>query len=202
MERFRLFESVGCFTMVYDKVDRLIAKRSFEYGPTTVEVYVRVQSYKKSNTPTYGDSGSSYVRKVFVKAVGGAYEGSDNNVHNSSRCALVVSPHPPSSVQLSKWEQVYGIMWPNTDLDSELEKKRAAYDGPMIPKGPAVDITTQIEETVEPVLEELDVHHRLTGVSMDVDIDVTMEYLSAEVSLQEVEDELGWFERELAMDES
>lgn len=183
--------------MAYDKLNRLIAERSFEYGPTTVKIEVVVHSQQAHYTPDYGAAGSSYVRKVKVTAVGGEYETKDNRVYNSSTCELVVSPRPPSSVGLSKLEELYGVVWPNTDLDAELEKKREAYDGELVPSGPAVDITTQIEDTVKPVLEKLDLHYELTGVEMAVDIDVTMEYLECETSLAEVDEEIASFTAQL-----
>jgi len=184
-----------------DSLEQILAVRSFEYGPTTIEIIVSIE--KGVGRTTYGRARSSYRRKVRVEVSGGKYEDENNEIENETDCEIVVEPRIPHSVKmLSLWTELYGVLAPWKSVREMRDKKREEYDGEMVYPGPAVEVTKQVEETVRPVLEKVDLHYDLTGVDIDVDIDVTMEYLECETSLAEVDDEIESFTKSLESDGS
>lgn len=192
--------------MVLNKLDAEIATREFEYGEHTILVKISIEhTYLSNKSVKYGRSGRSYYRTVSVYAYP-TEEYEENDVEdisydafNSTACQVRAEPYEPDITvpddpTLSILQRLQ--VWfddETTVRDAKnyiRKKKRKQIQERRIPSGSKVELSTQIEETVRPVLETVDTQYRVLKEDVEIDIEVSVERMAAEVSWVEVEDEM------------
>lgn len=199
--------------MVSNQLDREIESREFEYGEHTILITISMKHQYLSNASvTYGTSGRHYYRRVSVSAYQTDEYKEENtddissDAFNSTYCSVRAEPYEPNITvpedpSLSPLQRLK--VWIDEDAtredmkDSVRSKHRQKIQKRRVPSGSAVDLATQIEESVRPVLETVDSQYRVMSEDIDIDIDVSVERMSAEVSWVEVDDEMERISQEM-----
>lgn len=199
--------------MVRNNLEEQLAKRTFEYGNHTIIVTVRLKhhGYLGSSSIDYGESGAGYYRTVYVKAIpteeystdesyssieADAYHHRHARVYPPSETEAVTVPDDPD---LNIIKRVF-VRFSDMTIDELKQQKRVKIRERKQSRNPdaeSVEMSTQIEESVRPVLKTLDSQYQLLDEDVEIDIDVSIDRMSAEVSWTEVDDEMERISKEL-----
>lgn len=186
-----------------------MARRTFEYGNHQILITVTAEhENKKSYSVDYGSGSKGYYRTVCVYAYPSDVDIEDApfpedesvqfDVKEETICRIrreekTPNFEVPDDPDISLFKRVSAYFSDKTIEELKEEKrakKEANWERKFEPSGPAVPLDRQLEDTVRPVLEELDMQYQIVGADVQVDIDVTIEKMEAEVSWAEVDTEL------------
>lgn len=197
--------------MVSNNFEKELTTRDFEYGKHMIVVSIQMTHERFiSSDVTYGDSGFGYYRKVSVRAYpsdeyNGEIEG-EADVFNRTICRVradsiepdIEVPDDPNLSIVQKMKTALSTELTTEDMKANIRaRKRRKIQEKRVPRGPSVDISTQVEDSVRPVLETIDSQYFVMDEDIEIDIDVSIERMSAEVSWVEVDDEVERITKEM-----
>jgi len=190
--------------MATNNLDKEIACRDFEYGEHTIVVSIKISNtFRGKSNDIYGPSGTGYYRTVLVKAYPtDEYNNDEIDVtydsYNCTECRIreeSIDPDItiPDNPNLSLFQKAKVLLFESTtkeDIKESIRKeKQSKLKEQRVPAGAAIELTKQVEETVRPVLETVDSQYQILEEDVTIDIDVSVERMSAEVSWADVKDE-------------
>jgi hypothetical protein len=160
--------------------------------------YRLVTAYAFENKDQIPSSLDNYIKKTNSSSL------KDYAVKNSTTCRIRQSPIKPDFEVPSDPTLYLGPLWKLSPFHSYEQKKRQKKDTlqskwskKYYPEGPHIDLVKQLEETLNPVLEEVSTQYELDNSSLSVNVDVTLDEFegsgrnSASEISKEISEEVG-----------
>lgn len=190
--------------MVSRNFDHALGEWTFDYGGYAIHVDVSVKyDYgRPSSCVSHGKPGSGYYQIVSVHAFsdGNVPDSKDDyrsqsSAYNTSHVRILTEPvvpqfDVPDDPIVPLWASflsMLSIISISEFKQEERQRIQEKWNDEYVPSGPAISLSEQIDETTRPVLEEVDVQNKLLNQDVDVEIDVTIEYLNEELLSDDID---------------
>lgn len=189
--------------MVKSDFNRVLDEVEFDYGTHTVNVKISVEQVSygfQDSFEGYHKSGERFVRTVHVFASQEDIEEEDEStVEKETKCEILtdsVEPNfsVPDDPSIGFFKRALARFSDEHTVESLKEQKRDRlkknWQETYQPKGPLIELSTQIEKTARPVLEQLDEYYFVLDTDYGLGVDETIEKLEAEVSVADIDIEV------------
>lgn len=175
----------------------------FEFGEYTIVFGVRVQ-YRDDQTPDYESKEyayESYFRDVYVYAIEDSIDLMDPQidlfdkdtieykVFDFTSCRIREEPYDPDinipeDPPVSVGERLQVFLSSDLTVDKLKQQKRdeaqARWEDAYEPEGPIVPLHQQLDETIRPVLSEVETQLGILGKDPEIEIEVVLDHIDEE----------------------
>lgn len=203
---------MACTKIMKNSYFEILDKRQFQYGTKTVLLTVHIETIRPVLIPNnstvysqYTDEDQDYYRVVNVYAFDEAEEIPENieGVSMQRRHSDSDIKYEKSNADAIRCNTFCRIRQEPETRSTGIKKYGPSYwihrllgeNEPHLKymsEGPHVDLLTQLEDTIQPVLEEIDRQENLSNSSVDIAVDVAVDDLegTAKSSSEEIAEEV------------
>lgn len=175
---------------------------TFLYGNHTIEVQVQLtHEHNGYDYVQYGSHGRGYYQIVTATAIPTVdYSPNDESnpnydVQNETNCRIRAKPSipdfdvpdDPTISTIDRFLSRFSDLSVSDLKEQKRQKIQKDWNEQYTPAGSAAPLSKQVEETAKPVLEELNLQYKLLQKDIDLEVDVTIEYMDAEVPWTDID---------------